>query len=169
MHFHEINLGYFSIEIKWLHSVPIIVIITHYLILSSVCLQPSFMITERPKIIMIINIHCRRGPVHLIHTGVSCGLDFPGRAWSLSRTWPSRWQTEYRQHQKYFSPYSRFNNEHENIMHDPSESKNGVSMTREKQVNFFFLIFYIYIEEILAVLINHFFIMGRGHFRLSGG
>ena len=100
MHFHEINLGYFSIEIKWLHSVPIIVIITHYLILSSVCLQPSFMITERPKIIMIINIHCRRGPVHLIHTGVSCGLDFPGRAWSLSRTWPSRWQTEYRQYQE---------------------------------------------------------------------
>ena len=57
----------------------------------------------------------------------------------------------------------------ENIMHDPSESKNGVSVTREKQVNFRFLIFYIYIEEILAVLINHFFIMGRGHFRLSGG
>ena len=27
----------------------------------------------------------------------------------------------------------------ENIMHDPSESKNGVSMTREKQVNFLFL------------------------------
>ena len=46
----------------------------------------------------------------------------------------------------------------ENIMHDPSESKNGVSMIREKQVNFFFLIFYIYIKEILAVL----FIMGRG-------
>ena len=57
----------------------------------------------------------------------------------------------------------------ENIMHDPSESKNGVSVTREKQVNFRFLIFYIYLEEILAVLINHFFIMGRGHFRLSGG
>ena len=57
----------------------------------------------------------------------------------------------------------------ENIMHDPSESKNGVSVTREKQVNFRFLIFYVYIEEKLAVLINHFFIMGRGHFRLSGG
>ena len=28
-----------------------------------------------------------------------------------------------------------------NIIHDPSESKNGVSMTREKQVNFLFLVF----------------------------
>ena len=70
------------------------------LILSCVCLQPSFMIAQCPKVIMIINIHCRWGSVHLILTGVSCGLDFPGRAWSLSRTWPSRWQTEYRQHQE---------------------------------------------------------------------
>ena len=54
-------------------------------------------------------------------------------------------------------------------MHDPSESKNGVSVTREKQVNFSFLIFYIFIEEILAVLINHFFIMGKGALQIIRG
>ena len=156
MHFHEINLSYFSIEIKWL---PITSIITHYpviltlitaLILSSVCLQPSFMISTVvvARFIWFLQA-CLLGSIFLAGLGLCQELDQTGGKQNIVYIRNTF-------HHTLFSTMSTDNEKHNTWSF---RVKEWSQHDKRKTGEFLVSRLLIYLKEILEGPINHFFIV----------